>query len=172
MTRRPLAGLALLCLCMAFRACVTTPVEAQADDALVLARVVWHEAGFSAPDVPGVYSVLYRGAARRGISFAAMARAYSPRAHAGTTSRTWAMALTADCSRPRGYPLPWTAARHDACVALIEAARVAVSAGPVCECDQWASRDDFRRAVAAGRRFRMVDCGPGARNLFAVEVYR
>lgn len=148
-------------------------VHAQADDALVLARVVAHEAGIDgAADVPGIYAVLRSGADRRGFTFQAMARAYSPRAHAGSTARPWAMELGADCERPRGYPLPWTPARRAQCVALIDASRAAVAAPPTCDADDWGDARDHARARAAGRRFVLVDCGDGARNLFSRRVRR
>jgi len=131
--------------------CCGRPVEAQADDALVLARVVLHESGFSVADVPGIYAALRRGADRRGISFAGMARAYSPRAHAGMTSRPWATELDASCDRPGGYPLPWTQVRRGQCEAFIAAAREAVSAAPTCAVDDWGdARESERVSLGVG----------------------
>lgn len=117
-----------------------------------------------------IYAVLRRGADRRGVSLATMARLYSPRAHSGVTSRAYAMALTADCSRPEGYPLPWTQARREQCEALVEVARVAVAHPPTCAADDWGSRSDYARARLAGRSFRLVACGDGAANLFSVRL--
>lgn len=172
MTREAAAWALGLGLWLAGMCCGRAHAHAQtADDALTLARVVFHEAGLDgAADVPGIYAVITHGAERRGVSFAAMARAYSPRAHAGTTARAYAMTLAADCSRPRGYPLPWTEARRAQCVALLDAARAAIAAPPACHADDWGDRRDHERARLSGRRFRFVDCGPGARNLFSERL--
>lgn len=155
---------------VALRACgVPAPVEAQDDEAMVVARVSFHESPAPIADAPGIYSVLRRGSERHGISLAAYARAYSPRLFAGTSARPWARMLAASCDRPSGYPLPWTEARRSACERLVAAARALVAGPPTVDATTWGSVADFRRAEARGRRFVFVDV-PGARNRFAREV--
>ena len=67
----------------------------RASDALVLARVCAHEAGWDAlADCSAIYDVLRGGAERHGMTLRAFAHAYSGRALRGQTSRPWMAART------------------------------------------------------------------------------
>lgn len=170
MTRYTLAAWLLLVLGISLRTC---GADAQ-DDALVRAVVMLtaHEAGLDAlADADGIHATLVHGGERHGMTPTAFARAYAPRMYAGTTPRAWVLALRLDCSRPRGYPLPWyqpraegALSRRDACTVLVAHVRELVSGEPVCAADDWAAP-----YVPLGAWLEPVDCGD-TRNAFARRV--
>lgn len=147
------------------------------DEQLVLdvVRLTAHEAGLdSLGDADGIYAVLVNGAAARGLGTHAFARTHSPRFFRGTSARPWALALTLDCARPRGFTASWDLprgerlSRHDACVALVEHVRAIVAAPPICRAETWGSLEhDYARLRARGVCFVMDDCGSGALNGFS-----
>lgn len=81
--------------------------RASSRDALILARVCAHEAGWNAHetgDCAAIHEVLWRGAIREGMSYRAFAHAYSGRALRGETSRRYFAYLDERGSEPAYWP--------------------------------------------------------------------
>lgn len=133
-------------------------------DAVVLARVCAHEAGWSAlADCAAIYDVIWSGAARHGMSFRSYAYAYSGRALRGQTSRPWAGALREDGREPVGWPMrgpSWSGYRAQ-WLALLDYARALVAGDAASTCAQtphdWGGDMDSERASRLG--LIPVDCG-------------
>lgn len=90
-------------------ALITAPVTAQraAHDALLLARICAHEAGWEADetgDCAAIHEVLWRGAMREGMSYRSFAHAYSGRALRGETSRRYFAYLNERGEEPAYWP--------------------------------------------------------------------
>lgn len=153
-------------------------------DALVLARVCAHEAGWDAlDDCAAIYDVLRGGAERHGMTLRAYAYAYSGRALRGQTSRPWMGALREDGGEPLGWPsmrlvrMPggvsrverhpsWSGYRAQ-WLALLDYARALVSGAVVSRCEEpphdWGGSMDHERAERIG--LIPVVCGE-TRNTF------
>lgn len=140
------------------------------DDALTLARVCAHEAGWSAfADCAAIYDVLRGGAARYGMSLTAYAHSYSGRALRAQTSRPWVATLRADGGEPVAWPAsygPW--ARYRASwLALLDYARALVAGTVSSDCEEpphdWGGDMDSDRAERLG--LIPIECGQ-TRNRF------
>jgi hypothetical protein len=138
-----------------------------------------HEAGWDSPDdCTGIYAVLRRTAERRGLSFLAALRSYSPRFFAGTSVRPWARLLTDSEAPPRGLASSWrrprvegALSRRDAFAAILAHCRRIFGRPTMCPADDWGTARDHERARLAGRRFRFVQCGT-THNLFSQRLGR
>jgi len=157
-----------------------TPAAAQRrdSDALVLARVCAHEAGWeSLSDCSAIYEVLRGGAERHGMTLRAYAYAYSGRALRGQTSRPWMAALREDGAEPAGWPRtryvvqrdgsarasahpPWSGYRAQ-WMALLAHARGLLAGEVASSCVEpphdWGGSMDAARATRIG--LVPVDCG-------------
>ena len=153
-------------------------------DALVLARVCAHEAGWDAlADCSAIYDVLRGGAERHGMTMRAFAHAYSGRALRGQTSRPWMAALREDGAEPAGWPRtryvvqrdgsarasahpPWSGYRGQ-WLALLNHARALISGRVHSACEEpphdWGGDMDHARAERIG--LIPVSCGD-TRNTF------
>lgn len=148
------------------------PVSAnQEADALVLARVCVHEAGWtSIADCAAIHEVLRNGAERTHMSFASYAHAYSGRALAGRTTRPWVIELHASGAAPHGITSgQWHARRAD-WLALLEHARSIVAGDEASGCAEpvhdWGSpTHDRERARRLG--LVPVDCGDTRNDFYA-----
>lgn len=153
--------------------------QAHTSDALVLARVCVHEAGWEdAGDCEAIHAVLAGGAARHGLNFRAYAFAYSGRALRGLTSRPWAAQLDESGGAPSAWPrvstvrrggvavvvehAPWSAYR-DRWLAALERAQSIVAGERTHGCERephdWGGAVDMERARRLG--LIEVDCSRG-----------
>lgn len=99
-----LAAIAALALAPSTSAAQFVP----ASDAVILARVCFHESGWtSTDDCAGIKEVLVNGSERHGLSFRSYALAYSGRALRGETSRSWVAQLGPRGRRPSRWPVTW-----------------------------------------------------------------
>lgn len=79
--------------------------ELPRDEALILAQITIHEAGWEdTGDLEAIDAVLRAGAERTGMSYRAFARAYSGMIWAGRTSKPWVRHLDSSCSEPEEWP--------------------------------------------------------------------
>lgn len=146
--------------------------HAQTDEALDLARLCVHEAGWDSPDdCAAIFAVVRNRRAR--------VRSFGRHLLAGTTRHApWVLELTrAATAPPHMHDASWTRdrgthpSRRAAWLALLDACDRIVQEPPACDARTWGNASDFRRAAAHGRSFRFSDCGT-TRNLFAVELAR
>lgn len=166
---------AVLLLVLACTRCGSRAHAQEHDDALDLARLCVHEAGFDSPDdCTGIYAVIANGAEREGMTWSAFARVYSRRFFAGTSAQPWALQLDEDRG-PHGVRWSWThprvgglPSRHDAFSALVAHCRVLFGGGPSVDATDWGSESDMRRRASQGRRFRVVAVG-ASHNVFSVR---
>lgn len=158
---------------------VTSAHAQHESDALVLARICAHEAGWSAHesgDCAAIATVLLRLAEDRGWTFRAAAYAYSGRALRGETSRRYYAELDEHGTQPASWPGHRWVTRGDIVVAepgpswsrfrprwlaLLDHARAVLAGEVVDACadppDDWGGRVDRRRAARLG--LVEVDCG-------------
>jgi len=162
----------------------TASAQRRDSDALVLARVCAHEAGWDAlEDCAAIHAVLSGGAERHGMTLRAYAYAYSGRALRGQTSRPWMAALREDGSEPAGWPRVRYVVRRDGSaraaahpawsgyraqwLALLAYARLLVAGDVASSCVEpphdWGGSMDAARATRIG--LIPVSCG-GTRNQF------
>lgn len=166
---------------------VAAPASAQTcprrDDALVLAILSVHEAGWEAEaDMRGIHAALRAIAARLEVSYATAACVHSGRALRGETDRPWVSELDERARTPRTWPTSATRCREGECVvgrhppfgayrarwlATLELARRVVLEEPAAPClpATWGSREDVRAGEANGRTWVDVACGE-TRNRF------
>jgi hypothetical protein len=143
---------------------------ARADDAVDLARLSVHEAGWdSLADCDGIAAVLINGGVRTGMTPTAFARVYSPRFAAQTTPRAWVWRLDRRAHDPLLH-ISWATYRPR-WLALIERAGAALAAPPVCAATDWSSPAHMRRRIRDGAALRVIDCGPSL-NSFAIRGER
>lgn len=168
------------------------PASAQREDeALTLARVCVHEAGWDSPaDCAAIWRVWTRGAERTGLRRASFARAYSRRLLVErSVTRRWASGLRRDGLEPEGWPSvemrlergavrvvrapAWSAYRERWLRVLEQADAIVRGEGlalpETCEPDDWGGAMDAERA----ERLRLieVECGD-TRNRFFVRPRR
>ena len=160
-------------------AVTTTPevVHSPSDDALWLARICVHEAGWSSPDdCRAIWRVFERGAHRHRTTPIGFARMYSRSIFDGARSdpRGWITRLDASGNEPEGYPQvvehgatrrrlrhrhpPWSNYRADWLGVLAESERIV--RGEVharCRPDDWGGAMDAERAARIG--LVAVNCG-------------
>jgi hypothetical protein len=151
------------------------------DEALLLARIVVSEAGWSGFETGDAHAIAYTllgTAAERGVSLRAAARAHSPRA-TGTRETTdprlsWVAGLRADLREPSAWPMgshaPWSAYRARWADVLERSREVATwtledhEAHSICAVPPvtWAARwhEPSRGLVA-------IDCGDTLNRFFA-----
>lgn len=165
-------------LAMALMFCAVSQI-AEADvrdrDALALARVCVHEAGFTSPDdCSAIHAVLARVIERiQGIrTIAAAAELYSPRATGRVTPRTdldrWVQQLNLRATKPPAFGYSWELNRPRWIERLEQARRLlAGTESHRCELPitHWGapSGGDLERATRA--RWTRVNCGE-TRNAF------
>lgn len=140
--------------------------EAQSSDsdALLLARVCVHEAGFdSTEDCSAIAVVLRRLAERQNAPFARAAFAYSGRALRGLTRRSYVAQLDATGARPRGWSrgLDWEGDYRARWLELLAYCERVLRGEERSDCaeppDDWGGRMDRERAQRLG--LVEVDCG-------------
>lgn len=149
--------------------------------ALLLARIVVGEAGFSATpdDVAAHHAVLADVSARRGWSYVHAARIYSPR-HTGVRPaqrRPWVAELSSTMRTPPSFPRRLWPVYRGRWERLLESARQAVAGELAHRCDgepsHWGGpavdHERIERGIARGY-WRRLDCGETA-NVF-LEVVR
>lgn len=167
--RRTVLGLAaVLVACALMHGVVPPPVSAQSDETLLLRSCI-SERGWrtDVDDCVIVAEVVRARMERRGETFAQSIRALAPRLHGGTiTHRRWLLDLDVDCHRPDGWPRSASWERHrDACLETVAEVRAILTGSLVSPCTErpahWGSRDDVRRRVLHGFRWRDAAC-PGA----------
>ena len=157
-------------------------------DALLLARICAHEAGWEARgECAAIYDVLLRVAERHGMTFRGAAYAYSGRALRGSTNRAWVSQLDEAGTAPSSWPTirtvcrragePCSVERHAPWVSyrrpwldLLDHARSIVRGDVASPCasrpDDWGGAMDRDRASRIG--LVEVDCGE-TRNDFYVR---
>lgn len=150
---------------------------APSEDALWLARICVHEAGWSSPeDCRAIWRVFERGARRHRTTPIGFARMYSRTVFDGTRRdpRGWITRLDASGNEPEGYPQfvergdarrrlrhrhpPWSNYRADWLRVLAESERIV--RGEVharCRPDDWGGAMDAERAARIG--LVPVNCG-------------
>lgn len=172
----PFILLAGVLVAIGIRACMAPIAHADAAserEALALAQLCVHEAGWDSPeDCAAIYAV----AQNRGASIRA---GFGRHLFAGTTTRApWILELDATGDAPpHMVGASWTRdrgthpARRDAWLALLDECRRIVAAPPVCSARGWGSVHDMERARLLGRRLTPVDCGH-TRNVYYVEGRR
>lgn len=165
--RRVLLGLLAVALACAV---LVVPVDAsaQSDETLLLRSCVSERSWrVETDDCVIVAEVVRARMERRGETFGAALRALAPRLHGGTiAARRWLLDLDVDCHRPAEWPrtASWER-RRPACEATVAEVRAILAGERVSPCVErpahWGSRDDVRRRIAAGYRWRDARC-PGA----------
>lgn len=164
-------------------------VHVPSDDALWLARICVHEAGWSSPDdCRAIWRVFERGARRHRTTPIGFARMYSRTIFDGTRQdpRGWITRLDARGDEPAGYPRfaehtvdgrrlrhrhpPWSNYR-DAWLEVLSLSERVVQgrARARCSPDDWGGAMDAARAARIG--LVPVNCGE-THNLFYVRPRR
>lgn len=168
--------LAAVIVSVSIRCCVGGLAHADAADereALALARLCLHEAGWDSPDdCRAIYAV----ALNRGASIRA---GFGRHLFAGTTRRApWILELDASGNAPpHMVGASWTRdrgthpSRRDAWLALLEECRRIVTEPAVCAARGWGNAHDMERARLLGRTLAPIDCGD-TRNIYYVEAPR
>lgn len=151
-------------------------------DALILARVCVHEAGFdSTEDCSAIADVLRRLADRLDTTFWRAALAYSGRVLRGDTRRAWASVLDETGTRPRGWgALDWDGDYRGRWLELLAYCERVMRGEEASDCDE--PPDDWGGSVDRARAERLglieIHCGetrndfyrrPGARVIDAEE---
>lgn len=164
-------------------------VHVPSDDALWLARICVHEAGWSSPDdCRAIWRVFERGARRHRTTPIGFARMYSRTVFDGTRQdpRGWITRLDASGDEPAGYPRfaehtvngrrlrhrhpPWSNYRDAWLEVLALSERVVQGrARARCSPDDWGGAMDAERAARIG--LVPVNCGE-THNLFYVRPRR
>ncbi len=139
------------------------------DEALALARLTVHEAGWDSPADVGLIHGVLRGIQERDrVSFRRAVELASPPWARGATAPRWALALRADGEQPRWWAAASWPAHRDRWLALLEHARRVVGGeipGPCREPPRvWGSPEDVARGLERGRRWIDAGC-EGTRNL-------
>jgi hypothetical protein len=160
---------AMVALCLAFAGPVAAQSDAAQSDETLLLRTCISERSWrtDVDDCVIVAEVVRARMERRGETFAQSIRALAPRLHGGTIAhRRWLLDLDVDCHRPDGWPRSASWERHrDACLETVAEVRAILAGSLVSPCTErpahWGSRDDVRRRVLHGFRWRDAAC-PGA----------
>lgn len=139
------------------------------DDAVTLARLCVHEAGWDSPaDCALIHAVLMGIVERDGVTYEQAAELAAPRLARCMVSRRWVCGLDEDAARPAYWPLASWETHRPQWLDILDHAQRVISGEVESPCSStprvWGSAADVARG--RGRGFTWVDAGcRGTRNL-------